>query len=160
MPGARSRQVSLILNSEELFAEWKRDIKTMAGRIIDMRKELHRLLTEELKTPGNWDHIVNQIGMFRYVRCDVDDALRSGLGSRGLRLGVGGVVLCVSLCLCPSGPGGARAGSRGKVADAIRCGYILRCCPSPRSCASACLRVDLCVRPLSLLGRSEKGKVG
>lgn len=39
----------------------------MAGRIIDMRKELHRLLTEELKTPGNWDHIVNQIGMFRYV---------------------------------------------------------------------------------------------
>ena len=32
-----------------------------------MRHELHRLLTEELKTPGNWDHIVNQIGMFRYV---------------------------------------------------------------------------------------------
>ena len=39
----------------------------MAGRIIAMRKELHRLLTEELKTPGNWDHIVNQIGMFRCV---------------------------------------------------------------------------------------------
>ncbi len=63
-----ARQVSLILNDPALFAEWKRDIKTMAGRIIDMRKELHRLLTEELKTPGNWDHIVNQIGMFRYVR--------------------------------------------------------------------------------------------
>lgn len=58
-------QVSLILNNPELFAEWKRDIQTMAGRIIDMRKELHRLLTEELKTPGNWDHIINQIGMFR-----------------------------------------------------------------------------------------------
>jgi aspartate aminotransferase, cytoplasmic len=39
----------------------------MAGRIIAMRKELHRLLIEELKTPGNWDHIVNQIGMFRCV---------------------------------------------------------------------------------------------
>ena len=39
----------------------------MANRIIDMRKELFRLLTEELKTPGNWDHIVNQIGMFRCV---------------------------------------------------------------------------------------------
>ncbi len=59
--------MSLILNNGELFEEWKRDIKTMAGRIIDMRKELHRLLSEELKTPGNWDHIVNQIGMFRYV---------------------------------------------------------------------------------------------
>ena len=61
------KQVSLILNDEKLFGEWKQDIQTMAGRIIAMRKELHRLLTEELKTPGNWDHIVNQIGMFRCV---------------------------------------------------------------------------------------------
>ena len=60
-------QVSLILNNAELFEEWKHDIRTMAGRIIDMRKELHRLLTEDFKTPGNWDHIMNQIGMFRYV---------------------------------------------------------------------------------------------
>ena len=57
--------MTLILNDEELFAEWKRDIKVMASRIQRMRKELHRLLTEKLKTPGNWDHIVNQIGMFR-----------------------------------------------------------------------------------------------
>jgi aspartate aminotransferase len=60
-------QVALILNNSELFEEWKADIETMAGRIIEMRKELYRLLTEELKTPGNWDHIVNQIGMFRCV---------------------------------------------------------------------------------------------
>lgn len=60
-------QVSLILNDPELFADWKRDICTMAHRIIDMRKELYRLLTEEFKTPGNWDHILNQIGMFRCV---------------------------------------------------------------------------------------------
>lgn len=59
-------QVSLILNDGILFGEWKEDIKIMAGRIIEMRKELHRLLTQELNTPGNWDHIVNQIGMFRY----------------------------------------------------------------------------------------------
>lgn len=57
--------MSLILNRPELFEQWKGDIKTMSGRIIEMRKELHRLLTEELKTPGNWDHIVKQIGMFR-----------------------------------------------------------------------------------------------
>lgn len=61
-------QVSLILNDAVLFEEWKRDIRTMAGRIIQMRHELHKLLTEELKTPGNWDHIINQIGMFRCVR--------------------------------------------------------------------------------------------
>lgn len=57
--------MSLILNDERLFGEWKQDIQTMAGRIITMRKELYKLLKEELKTPGNWDHIVNQIGMFR-----------------------------------------------------------------------------------------------
>ena len=39
----------------------------MAGRIINMRKQLHEVLTKELKTPGNWDHIINQIGMFRCV---------------------------------------------------------------------------------------------
>ncbi|KAJ7285955.1 aspartate amino-transferase [Mycena rebaudengoi] len=50
-----------------MFEMWKRDIQTMAGRIIDMRKELHRLLTQELHTPGNWDHIVNQIGMFSFT---------------------------------------------------------------------------------------------
>ena len=53
------------MNTPELFEEWKRDIRTMAERIISMRKELRRLLVEELKTPGSWDHIVNQIGMFR-----------------------------------------------------------------------------------------------
>lgn len=60
-------QVALILNNPELFAEWKQDIQTMAGRIIEMRKQLYKLLTEELKTPGNWDHIINQIGMFRWA---------------------------------------------------------------------------------------------
>jgi aspartate/tyrosine/aromatic aminotransferase len=61
-------KVALILNNPELFEEWKADIRTMAGRIIDMRKQLHEQLSKELKTPGNWDHIINQIGMFRCVR--------------------------------------------------------------------------------------------
>lgn len=56
--------MSLILNDPELSAEWKRNVNAMAKRIIDMRMELHRLLTQELKTPGSWEHIVDQIGMF------------------------------------------------------------------------------------------------
>lgn len=59
--------MALILNNAELFEDWKQDIKTMAHRIISMREELYRLLTEELTTPGKWDHITKQIGMFRYV---------------------------------------------------------------------------------------------
>ena len=64
-PAHGARLVALILNNPELFEQWKLDIKTMAGRIIEMRKELYRLLTEEFKTPGTWKHITDQIGMFR-----------------------------------------------------------------------------------------------
>ncbi|CCL99347.1 uncharacterized protein FIBRA_01365 [Fibroporia radiculosa] len=64
-PDGERAQSAGARSASGLFEEWKVDIKTMAERIIAMRKELHRLLTEELKTPGNWDHIVNQIGMFR-----------------------------------------------------------------------------------------------
>ncbi|KIY68604.1 aspartate amino-transferase [Cylindrobasidium torrendii FP15055 ss-10] len=66
-PTYGARIVSIILNEPEMFTEWKRDIETMAGRIIEMRKQLFHLLTVELKTPGNWDHIINQIGMFSFT---------------------------------------------------------------------------------------------
>lgn len=38
----------------------------MSGRIIDMRASLKAKL-EALGTPGNWDHITSQIGMFSYT---------------------------------------------------------------------------------------------
>jgi aspartate aminotransferase len=60
----KTQQMSLILNDPELFAEWERNVRSMAKRIVEMRAELHRLLTEELKTPGSWEHIRDQIGMF------------------------------------------------------------------------------------------------
>jgi len=66
-PAYGARIVSLILNTPELFEQWKDDIKTMATRIIDMRDELFKILTEELKTPGKWNHIVDQIGMFSFT---------------------------------------------------------------------------------------------
>jgi aspartate aminotransferase, cytoplasmic len=58
-------QMAKIMNDPELFAEWEQNIHTMASRIITMREELRRLLVEEFKTPGSWDHITSQIGMFR-----------------------------------------------------------------------------------------------
>ncbi|KAK0238195.1 aspartate aminotransferase [Armillaria nabsnona] len=66
-PAYGAKLVNFILNDVSLYEEWKRNIRTMAGRLIEVRKELHRLLTEELKTPGNWDHVVNQIGMFSFT---------------------------------------------------------------------------------------------
>ena len=38
----------------------------MSGRIISARKMLKEELIA-LGTPGNWDHITNQIGMFSFT---------------------------------------------------------------------------------------------
>jgi len=73
-PSYGARVMSLILNDAELMEEWKRDIKTMAHRIISMRKELYRLLTEELKTPGKWEHITSQIGMFSFTGLNAEQS--------------------------------------------------------------------------------------
>ncbi|XP_054714143.1 aspartate aminotransferase, cytoplasmic-like [Uloborus diversus] len=60
------RIVSRVLNDPTLFAEWQGHISEMSGRIIKMRAALKQKL-EELATPGNWDHITSQIGMFSYT---------------------------------------------------------------------------------------------
>lgn len=38
----------------------------MASRIKQMRQMLHAKL-KALGTPGNWDHIIQQIGMFSFT---------------------------------------------------------------------------------------------
>ncbi|VDP91182.1 unnamed protein product [Echinostoma caproni] len=38
----------------------------MAQRVIQMRQLLYEKL-RELGTPGSWDHIIKQIGMFSYT---------------------------------------------------------------------------------------------
>lgn len=61
-----ARIVSQVLNSPELFNEWMECVKTMSSRIISMRSKLKAKLVE-LRTPGSWEHITNQIGMFCYT---------------------------------------------------------------------------------------------
>jgi len=65
-PAYGARVCAKILNTPELFAEWDQNIKVMANRIKSMRKALHEALIQK-KTPGNWDHILNQIGMFTFT---------------------------------------------------------------------------------------------
>ncbi|KAK3075637.1 Aspartate aminotransferase, cytoplasmic [Teratosphaeriaceae sp. CCFEE 6253] len=65
-PAYGARIASTILNNEKLFAQWEDDLRTMSGRIKDMRKALKEHL-DKLETPGNWDHITNQIGMFSFT---------------------------------------------------------------------------------------------
>lgn len=55
-----------ILSDPKNTNEWKEELKKVAGRIKEMRKLLFDELVA-LKTPGNWEHITKQIGMFSYT---------------------------------------------------------------------------------------------
>lgn len=61
-----ARIAATVLNDEKLYAEWEENLRTMSGRIIDMRKALREKL-EALGTPGTWNHITDQIGMFSFT---------------------------------------------------------------------------------------------
>lgn len=58
--------VSRVLSDPALMEEWKKCLKVMVARIQAMRIGLKERL-QKLGTPGNWDHITNQIGMFSYL---------------------------------------------------------------------------------------------
>ncbi|MCJ8730609.1 hypothetical protein PDJAM_G00186440 [Pangasius djambal] len=65
-PTQGARLVGITLNTPELFAEWKDNVKTMADRVLLMRAELKAKL-QALGTPGTWEHITEQIGMFSFT---------------------------------------------------------------------------------------------
>uniref|UniRef100_A0A3P8YV32 Aspartate aminotransferase n=1 Tax=Esox lucius TaxID=8010 RepID=A0A3P8YV32_ESOLU len=65
-PSQGARLVAVTLNNPELFSEWKDNVKTMADRVLSMRASLRAKL-EALETPGTWDHITQQIGMFSFT---------------------------------------------------------------------------------------------
>lgn len=58
--------VKTILNDPELYAEWVKELSGMSHRIIAMRSALYNEL-QRLGTPGTWEHITSQIGMFTFT---------------------------------------------------------------------------------------------
>ncbi|KAJ5484245.1 hypothetical protein LT330_006479 [Penicillium expansum] len=58
--------VKKILTSEELTADWHQDLQVMSSRIKAMREALYNELVR-LQTPGTWEHIIQQNGMFSYT---------------------------------------------------------------------------------------------
>ena len=65
-PAHGARIVSKILQTPSLYNEWLDNLNTMVDRIKEIRKQLFDALKEH-DTPGNWDHILNQIGMFSFT---------------------------------------------------------------------------------------------
>lgn len=58
--------VAVILKDRDLYNEWTIELKAMAERIISMRKKLFDALQVK-GTPGDWSHIIKQIGMFTFT---------------------------------------------------------------------------------------------
>ncbi|KAI6657540.1 Aspartate aminotransferase, cytoplasmic-like [Oopsacas minuta] len=61
-----ARIVATVLNNPAMFAEWKENLRVMSDRLSQMRQALYDRL-RVLGTPGNWDHLLAQIGMFSYT---------------------------------------------------------------------------------------------
>jgi len=58
--------VAQILGDKKCFEQWKVELKGMADRILSVRKKLREGL-EKKGTPGTWNHITDQIGMFSFT---------------------------------------------------------------------------------------------
>ncbi|OEL22456.1 Aspartate aminotransferase, cytoplasmic [Dichanthelium oligosanthes] len=58
--------VATILKDSDMFNEWTVELKAMADRIISMRQQLFDALKSR-GTPGDWSHIIKQIGMFTFT---------------------------------------------------------------------------------------------
>lgn len=58
--------VATILKDKDLYNEWTIELKAMADRIITMRQKLFDALVAR-GTPGDWSHIIKQIGMFTFT---------------------------------------------------------------------------------------------
>jgi len=61
-----SKFAEIILGDKELKAEWYEDLLTMSGRIRSMREQFVAGLYKA-GSPHNWDHILQQIGMFAFT---------------------------------------------------------------------------------------------
>ena len=74
-PAYGARIASIVLNDPQLFSEWEANLREMSGRIKEMRTALRNKL-EELGTPGTWNHITDQIGMFSFTGLTEEQVLK------------------------------------------------------------------------------------
>jgi len=72
-----ARLASTILTNADLRTKWLGDVKEMADRIISMRQLLKDGLEKEGST-RNWQHIIDQIGMFCFTGMTADNVAQLG----------------------------------------------------------------------------------
>lgn len=62
-PDFGSKIVETVLSDDNLERKWRQEVRDMATGLRNRRKALRDAL-EKLETPGNWQHITDQRGMF------------------------------------------------------------------------------------------------
>merc|ERR1719300_1878495 len=63
----------MILSNPAYYDEWSKQVVTMASRIKEMRLKMFEKLRQK-KVPGNWNHILQQIGMFSFTGLNADQS--------------------------------------------------------------------------------------
>jgi aspartate/tyrosine/aromatic aminotransferase len=65
-PKHGARIAALVLNDPTLRQQWLAELVNVTKRIAEMRTLLKNSL-ESIGTPGTWNHVVDQIGMFSFT---------------------------------------------------------------------------------------------
>ncbi|KAI4600070.1 hypothetical protein KJ359_001171 [Pestalotiopsis sp. 9143b] len=71
-PAFGSRLVKIVLSDAELRQKWIAELSEMRARLHRNRAILHEYLTKTLSTPGNWDHIITDKGLFSTLALSAD----------------------------------------------------------------------------------------
>ncbi|CAL1139222.1 unnamed protein product [Cladocopium goreaui] len=67
--------VNKVLTTPALKEMWLKELTFMSNRIIDMRVALRKAI-EAKGTPGTWNHVTDQIGMFTFTGLSKDQVMR------------------------------------------------------------------------------------
>ncbi|KAJ5813524.1 uncharacterized protein N7503_000274 [Penicillium pulvis] len=70
-PDFGSKIIETVLSDQTLERQWRVEVREMAKQLKQRRVALRERL-EELETPGDWQHITDQNGMFSYVGLSVE----------------------------------------------------------------------------------------
>lgn len=65
-PAFGARIATLVQSNEELLGVWKQDVLDVCSRIKKVRQEIVDKLNK-LGTPGTWDHVIQQNGLFCFT---------------------------------------------------------------------------------------------
>ncbi|CAN3371986.1 hypothetical protein DIURU_002503 [Diutina rugosa] len=63
-PAWGARVAATIFGDEQLKKEWADDVAAITNRLHGVRQQILELLTTKYKTPGYWDHVTRQHGLF------------------------------------------------------------------------------------------------